>query len=53
MDIELEERQTLKDQHDDGEAIAEADPFDAVDDFRPVGIRWKGNKILLEASENT
>ena len=53
MDIELEERQTLKDQHDNGEAIAEADPFGAVDDFKPVGIRWKGNKILLEASENT
>ena len=53
MDIELEERQTLKDQSDDGEEIEEADPFDAVDDFKPVGIPWKGSKILLETSEHT
>ena len=53
MDIELEERQTLKDQPDNGEEIEAADPFDAVDDFKPIGIPWKGSKILLEASEHT
>jgi len=40
MEIELEERKVLK-ETGDKDADVKVDPFDAVDDFKPLGAPWE------------
>jgi len=40
MEIELEERKVLK-ETGDKDADVKVDPFDAVDDFKPIGAPWE------------